>query len=77
MLDQVEEGRFGPVDVVEHHDKWTFSGEVFEQLTDGPERVFGSARLAPTEEAAHETCDPLAVRSIGDECREPIARGRR
>ena len=61
VLDQVEEGRLGPMDVVEHDDERTFAREMLEQLADGPERVLGRTGLAPPEQSADERGDPLAV----------------
>ena len=37
VLDEVEECRLSPVDVLDHDHEWALSGDVFEQLADRPE----------------------------------------
>jgi hypothetical protein len=46
VFDEVEEGGFCPVDVVEDDDESPLAGERLEELSDRPERFFaGAARL--------------------------------
>ena len=68
VLDQVEERRFGPMDVVEHDDERVRAGEVLEHLADSPERVLGRARLGPAEQSCRR-----ARRSILRPARRPRA----
>ncbi len=45
VLDEVEERGLGPVDVLDHHNKWSLMRKRLEQLPRRPERLFVRARL--------------------------------
>ena len=70
VLDQVEEGRLGPVDVVEHHGHRPVAREVLEELADAPERLLGRDGLAPREEAGDQRHDPVGIVGAGRDPRE-------
>jgi hypothetical protein len=67
VLDQVEEGWLGPVDVVEHDDHGTLARQVLEEFANAPEGLFGRHRLVPGHEAGDERDDPVAFLGVGDE----------
>jgi len=56
VLDQVQEGRLGPVDVVEDQDQRTTLGQGLEQATDGPEGLLGHSAV---RHEAHDLGDAL------------------
>jgi hypothetical protein len=62
VLNQVEEGRFRPVDVVEDDDDGLVAREAFEELAHAPERLLARAGFAsPREEAPDQRDDPIGV----------------
>ena len=75
VLDEVEEGRLGPVDVVEDGDHRALGGELFEEAARGGEDLVAAARKLslvasglPKQLAQRPERDPLAVgRAAADE----------
>ena len=61
VLDQIQQERLRPMDVVEHHDERPLSSQMLEQLSHAPRRVLGGRGLRPAEQAAHEARDAVAV----------------
>ena len=55
VLDQVEERRLGPVDVLEAHDERARPGKRLEQLADRPERLLARRARARGSERAQDT----------------------
>ena len=77
VLDQVEERRFRPVDVVEHEDDRALASEMLEQLADRPERVLRGAELSPAEQAGDLARDPIPIGCAGEDRVELGPRRRR
>ena len=61
VLDQVEQGRLGPVDVVEHDDDGPAPGERLEQLAHSPEAVLGRpGRVREPDQLCNALCDAIS-----------------
>ena len=52
VLDEIEEGRLAPLQVVEDDDEGSFAGLRLEQLAHGPERLLGGPALSANPTAA-------------------------
>ena len=72
MLDQVEERRLGPVEVVHHDDERPRSRERLEQPPDGPEGLLArpSSRAAEPERLGHALGDQLGLLVPGEPRRD-------
>jgi hypothetical protein len=70
VLDQIEEVRLRPVDVVEHAHERTLVREVFEELADAPLAVLCGDRLAPRQQSRDERHDAIAILGAVGEGRE-------
>src|SRR5688500_9115230 len=65
MLDQVEEGRLSPMDVVEHDHKWSPARKELEEATDRPERLLGDCAVRrQAEDLTHPLEDELTPRVV-------------
>ena len=72
VLDEIEEGRFAPVDVVEDHHEWLMGGQELEKPADGSEAFLdASGRFRQADDvgylSSHDACvvrfdDELATR---------------
>ena len=72
VLDQLEEGWFRPLEVVEAHDQRLLARDVLEQPPDGPHRLFRRRRaIADPDRRGHLACDPLPVRFPCEQLVEP------
>ena len=64
VLDQVEQRRLRPVDVVEDDDERLLARQLLEQPAHGPERLLGrAARAVPAEDRGHALGDDRGVRA--------------
>ena len=72
VLDQVEERRLGPVEVVHHDDERPRSRERLEQPADGPEGLLArrSSRAAEPERIDHALDDQLGLLLAGEPRRD-------
>ena len=62
LLDQVEQRRLGPVDVLEHEQQRTLAGERLEEAADGPRALAGGCRaLGEPDQLEHALHDELGV----------------
>ena len=61
MLEEVEQSRLSPVDVIKQEDDGALLGHELKELPDRPERVLRRAGLVPAEEPADERCDAMLV----------------
>ncbi len=72
VLDQLDEGRLRPLEVVEAHDQRPLARDVLEQPTDGPHRLFRRGRVvAYSDRRGHLARDPLSVRFPCEQLVEP------
>ncbi|HEY3212124.1 MAG TPA: hypothetical protein VGL16_02805 [Actinomycetota bacterium] len=60
VLDEIEESRLTPLDIVEHQHERASAGDRLEHPSDRPERLLGSRRVGHT----HQLRDPLADDSL-------------
>ena len=78
VLEQVQQRRLGPVDVVDDDDERTRGGDALEQPADGPERLLGltapSSRPTAREHRSARTL--VAVEQRGDAARDRRAASR-
>ena len=54
ILDQVEEYRLSPMDVIEHHDERCLAGDVLDQLADALVGILCRDRRSPGKQTCHE-----------------------
>ena len=73
VLDQVEQERLRPVEVVEHQHDGAGAGQPGEQPPHRPERLLRRRRRARAEQAGGAVDDPVALGLVvGDERRDPL-----
>ena len=71
-LDEVEQGRLGPVDVVDEDDERPLVGEVLQRATERPDELFLGRRRLETDEADEAARDRRCLRQSGDERVDPL-----
>ena len=72
VLDELDESRLCPLEIVEAHDERPLARQVLEQPADGPHRLFGRRRtVADPNRRGHLACDPFPVGLPGEQLVEP------
>ena len=67
MLEQVEEQRFGPLDVIDHQSQRHTPGERFNQASDREEQLLGRPGRGGADEAGEQRRDPIGVVEVDNE----------
>ena len=73
VLDEIEQRRLRPVNVLEHKDERPRAREILEEAAERPERLLRARARAETEHACRALADERRALALGHECVEPLA----